>query len=137
VFKFLSRRDENPGFADAVLLTNKSQHWLCLTEAGHRAPPLSHVAMDSASVNASNLIDQHVRDGNLVVTSLSDTPPRPRSRKKKKQDISEVVGEITDQSATTPETTEALSDTLVAQAEPENWVSSNESIVGLPTTDEF
>lgn len=137
MFKFLSSRSENPGFADAVLLTNKSQHWLTLTNEGHRMPPFSHVAMDSASVNASDLIAQHISDGHLVASNLSATPQQHKSKKKKKQDIPEVIGEAKEEVTNIPEAPEVLSDTLVAEAEQDNWVSSNENIVGLPTTDEI
>lgn len=141
MFKFLSRRDDNPGFADAVVLTNKSQHWLTLTEEGHRIPPFSHAAIDASSLALSTLIPQHLEAGHLVVSAQPTSNQQPKPKKKKRVEVEELVEEQVEQievePTITPEVSEAPSDTLVAEPEPENWVSSTENIVGLPTTDEI
>lgn len=142
MFKYLSRRDEDPGFADAVVLTNKSDHWLVLDDAGRRVPPRSHVAV-STSIAKSSLVNEHVEAG-LVVVSGSQTThvaSAPKSKRRKKHEMTEKHDEPQAKAEEVPGTVEepqvVIADTLVAEPEPQNWVSSNENIVGLPTTDEI
>jgi len=131
MFKFLSSRDEDPGFQDAVILTNKSQHWLTLTEEGHRLPPHSHAAIDAVSASLSKMIPLHVDGGLLIISRGGPEPTRVSKVKRKRK------GEDSPVAEPSPNTDAQQSTNLVAEPELENWVSSNESIVGLPTTDEI
>lgn len=137
MFKNLTNRYEDPGFSGAVVVTNKSQHWLTVTDVGHRIPPLSHAAIHSSLVASSNLISEHVEAGLLVVSAQEPTNIQTKSKRKKKQDAVEPAKPV-DESPEQPQIVEELiSDTLVAEPEQDNWVSSNENIVGLPTTDDI
>lgn len=140
MFKYLSSKDDNPGFPDAVVLTNKSEHWLTIDADGRRIPPRSHAAMSSQQAESSPFVAEHVSAGLLVISGAKATQA-PRSKKRKKQEAPEtqdVTPEKPEQAHTVQAEPEiVIADTLVAEPEPQNWVSSNEDIVGLPTTDEI
>lgn len=153
MFKFLTSRTDDPGFPNAVVLTNKSSHWLVLDDQGRRIPPKSHAAMDAPSVAASSQISEHVEAGLLVVSvgnqqDVSVKPKRKKRQDKQEQDTPQEPEvhqpQVAEPAPVVTETIQPIqnqdvqpSDTLVAEPEPENWVSSNENIVGLPTTDEI
>jgi len=131
MFKRLSSRAEDPGFPDAVLLTNKSQHWLRVTDDGMTIPPHSHAAIDKLSASLSRLIPQLIDDDLLVISGATEAPAQPQKTKRKRR------GDDAPSTESHPVAEEPEVANLVAEPEPENWVSSNESIVGLPTTDEI
>ena len=137
MFKNLTNRYEDPGFSGAVVVTNKSQYWLAVTDAGHRIPPFGHAAVHSSLVASSNLISEHIEAGLLVVFTQESTHTQTKSKRKKKQDAVEPV-KPADEPLDQPQIVEEpTTDTLVAEPEQDNWVSSNENIVGLPTTDDI
>lgn len=147
MFKFLAHKKDDPGFPDAVILTNKSEHWLELDNDGRRLPPKSHVAMSQSMVANSAQIHDHVNTGVLIVSSgaIPAQQVKPK-RRKKHEEPEEPKSEGTEpteqevshlpQAEPTPHDSEpAELTTLVAEPIEENWVSSTENIVGEPTPD--
>lgn len=148
MFKFLASKNDDPGFDNAVILTNRSEHWLELDDAGRRLPPHSHAAMDSEIVANSDRISAHIHAGLLSTsgTTVSSNNPKPKRKKKEaeakveapQEDV--VVNEPIVE--TLPEQNDSVSPidslaTLVADTTPQNWVSSTEDIVGEPTPDQI
>lgn len=141
MFKLLSAKTENPGFPDAVILTNKSEHWVFIDDEGRRVPPRTHFAL-SAEKASSNTLAELIQSGAIVVQGGVAAQHEPRSRKRKKQPESsvEVASDTTEQIGAVDTLVEPESEQVnevVANSEPENWVSSNENKVGEPTPEQI
>lgn len=157
MFKFLTKKDEDPGFANAIVLVNKSAHWLELDDSGRRLPPRSIAAMDASWVAESKQISEHVEAGLLTYsTQVVSTQPAKAKRRKKSEEVETVLTaepELETASEPAPpvqdpspfievqeETIEPEVEspvTLVADTEEDNWVSSTGNIVGEPTSDQI
>ena len=144
MFKYLSAKDEDPGFPNAVVITNCSEHWLQVDDAGRRIPPRSHAAMDSLLLAQSTHIEKHITSGLISIASKTNSrnTTKPKRRKKTDEPKQEVhnsgsVVANSEESASIVSDGTATSDNtnLVAEPEHENWVSSTENIVGEPTPD--
>lgn len=147
MFKYLTSKGEDPGFPNAVILTNRSEHWLDLDDDGRRIPPRSHIAMDSSLVAKSVQISEHINAGLLVLVGGSPNSATAKPKRRKKQDerqpdrqeegVIPVVAETPVVELQPAEPEVQLPTTLVAEPEPDNWVSSTENIVGEPTPDQI
>ena len=157
MFKYLAKKDEDPGFANAIVLTNRSPHWLELDDSGRRLPPRSHAAMDASLVAESKQISEHVEAGLLTFSSqmISSQPAKAKRRKKVEEAEVALVAEPEPEVASEPappvqdpspfvEVQQDIAEpevqapiTLVADTEHDNWVSSTENKVGEPTSDQI
>jgi hypothetical protein len=157
MFKYLAKKNDDPGFANAIVLTNTSQHWLELDDSGRRLPPRSHAAMDASLVAESRHIPNHIEEGLLTVSS-SVTPTQPaKAKRRKKAEEAEAASPIASKVEVVSEPAPPIQDsspfvevsqevvepevqvptTLVADTAHDNWVSSNENKVGEPTQDQI
>lgn len=100
-------------------------------------------------VAVSEQISAHVSAGLLLVSGGQDSSQQGKTKRRKKHEDAEVQKLIEQPSEPQPSEPEHSDNqlppepesddviNLVAEPEHENWVSSTENIVGLPTTDEI
>lgn len=141
MFKLLSAKTEDPGFLDAVILTNRSEHWVFIDAEGRRVPPLTHFAL-SAERASSNFLAELIESGHVVVQGgvVARHESKGRRRKKQPETPAEITSDKTEQvkdvvTVNEPELEQVGE--VVANGETENWVSSNESKVSEQTPEKI
>lgn len=141
MLKVLSKKTDNPGFSDAIVLTNKSADWLVIDAKGRRVPPRSHFAISRDVLESAELSD-FLKSGIIVANEPNTVNSEPKPRKRKKSPDSQPE-HLPEQQAeqipvvTVSEPQEVQQDQVVANSAPENWVSSNENNVGEPTPEQI